>query len=374
MNPLPPLTNLHGEPSFALITPEVRLWVTQRAGHMAPAIFTLPGDPGREVSPYALAPWQPAEFPDIPPLLSVLRGDFFCLPFGGRQGGPPHGDPANAPWKLVDASPLALTLEQQATDTTALLRKTLSTRPGHTAVYAEHSISGLSGRYNYGTHPILDFSHLPTAAGRIAVSPFVWASVFPGTFSNPEAGETQCLQSSAEFTDLRAVPLAAGGTTDLTCHPDRAGNDDLVMLLNAPATPAQPFAWSAAVFDGWLWFALKNPVDFPATLLWISNRGRSAAPWLSRHHARVGIEEVCSYFCHGLEMSRDNPLAAKGIPTTREFTPHTPTSLRVVHAVTRIPDRFGNVKRILPHSDSELEIIGDSGQSVRTALDWRFVI
>ena len=84
---------VHGEPSLHLATPELDLDVTLRGGHLAPVVFHLTG---RDVSPYALAPWEPAEFPDLPPLLSVLRGDFLCLPFGGQENGPPHGDPANA--------------------------------------------------------------------------------------------------------------------------------------------------------------------------------------------------------------------------------------------------------------------------------------
>ena len=86
---------VHGEPSFHLATPELDLSVTARGGHLAPVVFHLPG---RDVSPYALAPWEPAEFPEIPPLLSVLRGDFLCLPFGGQVDGPPHGEPANGEW------------------------------------------------------------------------------------------------------------------------------------------------------------------------------------------------------------------------------------------------------------------------------------
>ena len=74
------MRSVHGEPSCHLATPELDLDLTLRAGHVAPVVFHLPG---RDVSPYAMAPWTPDEFPDLPPLLSVLRGDFLCLPFGG---------------------------------------------------------------------------------------------------------------------------------------------------------------------------------------------------------------------------------------------------------------------------------------------------
>jgi hypothetical protein len=356
---------VHGENSFHLITPELDLSVTIRAGHKAPVVFHLPG---RDVSPYALAPWLPHEFPDMPPLLSVLRGDFLCLPFGGQQNGPPHGDPANAEWSLVSQNERTITLRQHASDSGASIEKTLSTRPGHHAIYAEHRISNLDGAYNYGTHPILD---LTAIAGRISVSPFRYASTFPGYFSDPANGETQALKPGAEFTDLTSVPLAAGGTTDLTHYPARLGNDDLVMMVNAPATPEQPFAWSAAVLDGYVWFALKNPADFPATLFWMSNGGRPGPPWNSRHTGRIGIEEVCSYFSHGVDESRK---ASPGYPTTRHFKPDETVSLRMIHAVAPVAENFGKVVSICPVAENSVAITGESGEEIIVPVEWGFVL
>lgn len=365
------MQSIRGEPSFQLSTPEVSLGLTARGGHMAPVVFHLPG---REIAPYSVSPWQSGEFPEIPALLAVLRGDFLCLPFGGQTAGPPHGEPANAAWSPVSADDRSLVVAISTTDSGAFIEKTLTVRPGQHAIYAEHRICGLDGEFNYGTHPVLDLSGLPEGGARITTSPFRWASVFPGAFSDPAAGETQCLQPGGGFTDLREVPLAAGGTTDLTRYPARPGNDDLVMMVNEPATPAQPFAWSAAAADGWVWFALKNPADFPATLLWLSNGGRSAAPWLGRHRGRIGIEEVCSYFSHGVETSRTRPLADLGIPTVRRFVPEETVSLRVVHAVALVPENFGAVTRIVPSGDQAVILTGEAGAECVVPVDWPFVL
>jgi hypothetical protein len=360
------MQQVHGENSYQLTTPELDLSVTARAGHMAPVVFHLPG---RDVSPYALAPWQPAGFPELPPLLSVLRGDFFCLPFGGQTNGPPHGDPANAEWSLVSQNERSITLRQQASDSGASIEKILSTRPGHHAVYAEHRISDLDGEYNYGTHPVLDLSE---CNARISVSPFRYASVFPGWFSDPANGETQALMPGAEFSDPTSVPLASGGTTDLTRYPSRPGNDDLVMMVSTPATPEQPFVWSAAVLDGYVWFALKNPVDFPSTLFWMSNGGRPGAPWNSRHTGRIGIEEVCSYFSHGVDESRKSPLP--GIPTVRRFHSDETVSLRMIHAVAPVPENFGKVVQIRPAGRNSVVISGESGEEITVPVEWDFVL
>jgi hypothetical protein len=358
---------VHGAPSFHLVTPELDLSVTIRGGHLAPVLFHLPG---RDVSPYALAPWEPADFPDIPPLLSVLRGDFLCVPFGGQVDGPPHGEPANSEWTLLteDENSLHLTM-----DAGGHFEKILSTRPGQHAVFCEHRISGLNGDFSYGNHPVLNLSGLPANAGRITVSPFRWASVFPGAFSNPAAGESQALAAGARFTDLRDVPLAAGGTTDLTQYPARVGNDDLVMMVNEAATSEQPFAWSAAVLDGYAWFSLKNPADFPATMFWLSNGGRTAAPWNGRHLGRIGIEEVCSYFSNSVDISRRNPLATEGIPTTRHFRRDEVVSLKTIQAVAAVGTDFGAVSKILPAGQEAVTLISDSGASIKVPIDWKFL-
>jgi hypothetical protein len=362
---------VHGEASFRLTGPEVDLHVTARAGHLAPVVFHLSG---REVSPYALAPWEPADFPDVPPLLSVLRGDFLCLPFGGQAEGPPHGEVANFPWSLATAAERELHLTMDTTDTGAHVEKILSTRPGQHAVFTEHRISNLEGNFNYGNHPTLDLSALPEGSGRVSVSPFRWASVFPGPFSNPADGETQALAEGARFTDLREVPLAAGGTTDLTRYPARRGNDDLVMMVNEPATAEQPFAWSAVVLDGYVWFALKNPADFPATLFWLSNGGRTAAPWNGRHLGRIGVEEVCSYFSNGVDLSRQDLLAAEGIPTTRRFNRDEIISLKTIQAAASVSAGFGAVSKILPAGDDAVTLIGESGEKCTVPIQWKFLL
>lgn len=363
------MQSVHGEPAFRLTTPELDFALTARGGQLAPLVFHLPGG---DVSPYALAPWQPAEFPDLPPLLSVLRGDFFCLPFGPQEDGPPHGAPANHEWSLVSQDGRSLRVALSASDSGASLEKSLFVTPGHHAIYSEHLIANLDGAFSYGNHPILDLSQLPEGAGRLSTSATRWASVYPGVFSDPANGEKQALLANAVFSSLADVPLADGGRADLSRYPARPGNDDLVMLVNAPTTDDQPFAWTAVVLDGYVWFSLKNPEDFPATLFWFSNGGRTASPWNSRHLGRLGVEEVCSHFCDAVDISKEDRLAPLAVPTARQFQRDRTVSLRLVQAVAAVPAGFGAVTAIHPDGDAGVVIEGEGGQSVRAAVDWAF--
>jgi hypothetical protein len=359
---------IHGAPSFALSNDLVSLCVTRDGGHLAPVLFTL-GE--RVVSPYALAPWEPDQIAaEMPVLLKSLRGDFMCLPFGPQENGPPHGETANGAWQLVSETADSITLAIDATDIAARVEKTIALRPGETTLYISHTITGLEGDWTYGTHPILDLSNLPEGTARVSVSPFRWASVYPEWFSSPADGASQALKIGAVFADLAEVPLADGGTTDLTRYPARPATDDLVMMVSDFATEGQPFAWSACVMDGYVWFALKNPVDFPATMFWLSNGGRSAPPWDGSHTGRLGIEDVCSHFCDSVDISRKDLLRNLSIPTVRSFSKETPVTLRSIQAVAAVPEDFGLVKSITPDGENSVIITDEYGSMVSVKVAW----
>ena len=364
------MKTIHGEPSFILETPELSLAVTERAGHHAPIIFNLASG---AVSPYSLSPWRPNQYEDKPALLSVLRGDFFCFPFGGQANGPPHGHSANGKWELMSCGDRSLKLVQKAHESGACFEKNFSVESNQYALYIEHKIAGIEGSYNYGSHPILDLSNLREGQGKISTSPFRWASTFCDTFSNPKMGERQSLAENAKFNDLSRVPLATGETADISSYPARMGFDDLVMMVNEPASDAQPFAWSAVVFDSYVWFCLKNVMDFPATLLWFSNGGRSGEPWNDLHKARLGVEEVCSYFCKGVEESREAHLKIEGIPTVRHFNTNDRMSLKLIQAVAPVPPNFDMVSSIVPDGMSHILISSNSGETVKSHINWGFI-
>ena len=83
------------QPSWILATPQVEVALTQLGGHMAPVTFYR--DSAQPVQPYHISPWQGEKHAYPVPVLVPLRGDFFCLPFGGNsdtvngQKHPPHG-------------------------------------------------------------------------------------------------------------------------------------------------------------------------------------------------------------------------------------------------------------------------------------------
>ena len=374
------LTTVAGQPSWRLSTAEVEAFVTRRGGQLGPVTFHRNE---RAISPYALAPWAEEETdPQLPPMLKVLRGDFFCLPFGDNstpyrgETHPPHGETANALWQFKareesdGRSTLRLELQLQARP--GHVEKAITLRAGHNAVYSRHTVSGLNGPMNFGHHAMLQFPDIE-GSGLISTSDFRFGQVFPGQFEDPLQGGHFSLMPGAQFETLDHVPLLAGGTTDLSRYPARRGYEDLVMLIGDEASP---FAWTAVSFpeQGYVWFALKDPRVLRQTILWMSNGGRPYAPWNGRHFNVLGLEEVTSYFHFGLaEAVKPNPLSERGIPTHLEFDAAAPLVVNYITAVAPVPTTFGRLRAIEPFGADKVKLIAESGASVTTNIELEFL-
>jgi hypothetical protein len=363
----PGLVVIHGEPSLELRSDRVRAWLTPRGGMLGPVDFDLRG--GRVVQPYALAPWLPSELAiDQPPVLQVMRGDFFCFPFGVTPGlAEPHGPTANAMWEPANVKPALAELALSATAPAATIRKVVHLRPGETNLYLEHTIRA-AGRFNYGHHPII---HVPEGVtAEVRTSTFGFGGVYPG-HAVRRTGERGALRAGSRFTSLEAVPLLDGGTTSLRRYPTRPATEDIVMV----AAYESPHAWTALTLGGYVWFSLRRTADFPGTLFWMSNGGRSFAPWCDRHTRRIGVEDICSHYCDGADVSARDLLVGEGIPTARDFDPAVPVRLRHVQGVVAVPPGFGGVAELEPEpgNESRARLRGESGASVAVPLDWTFL-
>jgi hypothetical protein len=372
---------IHGQPSWRLASAEVEAFVTELGGHLGPVTFDRQR---RKLRPYSVAPWaeEPTE-PSLLPLLKALRGDFFCLPFGGnatpfgRERHPVHGETANARWRCRS-------LETKAGRTCLHLSLVPKVRPGRVdkriwlmdgqnTIYSQHVVSGMSGPMNLGHHAMLKFPDAP-GSGLVATSRFVYGQVFPGALEQPEEGGYSCLKAGAEFRSLQKVPTLDGGTTDLSRYPARRGFEDLVMLVSAAKGP---LAWTAVTFprDRYVWFALKDPRVLRGTIFWLSNGGRHYAPWNGRHLGVLGLEEVTSYFHVGLaESARKNPLSRKGYPTCVTLNPRKPLVVNYIMGVAAIPAGFDRVAAIQPTRAGEAIVLKSaSGRRAEAAVDISFL-
>lgn len=374
----PTLHTVHGQPSWSFRASHVHAHLTKLGGHLGPVAFRLGH---RLVAPYSVAPWAEEKIgAEMPALLRALRGDFFCAPFGGNgtphrgEQHPPHGESANATWRLRafdragDRSTLHASLE--TTVRPGKIEKAITLIEGHAAVYQRHVITA-GGAMGLGHHAMLKFPDLP-GSGVVSTSRFVHAQVLPEPFERPENRGYSALQAGAVFRSLERVPLLNGRTTDVSRYPARRGFEDLVMLT---ADAKLPFAWTAVTFprERYVWFALRDPRLLRHTILWISNGGRHYAPWNGRHVSVMGLEDVTSYFHLGLaESVRPNALSRRGLPTSLTLNPRRPLAIPYIMGVAEIPAGFDRVKTIRP-SEGGIEFTAASGKRARCPLELAFL-
>lgn len=370
---------IHSQRSWVIGTPQVELAVTETGAMMAPVTFFR--DTAAPLQPYHVSPWQDEGLKLDVPVLVALRGDWFCMPFGGNADAfngethPPHGEVAGGKWRKLDdhadAGITTLKLELRTTTRTGRVIKELSLVDGQNVVYSTETIEGFAGPAPVGHHATLAMPDTEGAV-RIATSPIRFGMTCPSQFSDPAKGEYQSFAIGARFTDLAKVPLQFKGApdADATRLPARRGFADLLQIYYQPGD----IAWLTATRadEGWLWFSLKDPAVLNSTVFWIENHGRHGVPWSGRNNC-LGLEDVTAFFADGLATSaRPNLLTKEGIKTAVELRTDKPTAVRYIQGVAKVPPGFEQVKT-LEFAPGEVSFIAVTGQRVRVAVRHEFL-
>lgn len=371
----------HAAAGWQLKGGDISLFLTEQGGQHAPVNFFANSD--SPVQPYFLNPWQD-DRPDLSsiPLLQYLRGDFFCLPFGGngdKVNGIQfqcHGETSACAWKEGQAyeedGKAVFEFVYDGQQLPMHVVKHFEMHDKQSALYIRHTVSGLNEKMPYGHHAIL---RMPAENEKMYFScgKFDFGMTPTSLFSDPKGWEYQFLASGAEFDRIEAIPTCfkSPDTYDFSTYPTPAGYADLFAMFKKPSKNP---AWAVAAYpdNGYLFYTLKNPEELPATTIWVSNSGRYEFPWngITRCFA---IEETCSYFADGWKPSiEENALTRKGWMTCREFKAEQPYSVSMIQGVARIPANFGKVSAV-GFTPGQLTFTDENGNLVTSAVDWDFL-
>jgi len=352
---------IDGQPSRVLESTGVRVVVTELAGHLT-ARFAAGG---RTIDPFFTAPWWNEPLPaQAPPLIRVLRGDFFCLPFGNERA---HGRTANDPWTYegtrADGRAREMSFSMDLGPGEGTVRKRIRVVDGEPIVYQEHLVAGLPGPRPLGHHPTLKLPDRE-GAGIVDMSPPRAGFTPPLPVEDPASGGYSALLPGCEIVDRTRVPAVSGATVDLTRYPTPRGSEDLACFVS---DPERDFVFSAVSVpsEGWLYFQLKDPRVLAETLLWMSNGGRPYPPWNGRVVSVLGVEEVTSFFHYGSTASLGpNFFRDRGYPCA--VAPGQGGRLRVglVMGLVPIGGGFRGVEDIVRKSDAGITIVGRGGERI----------
>jgi hypothetical protein len=338
--------------SWTLETQAVKLDVTKQGGMVAPVTFQL--NDSSVAQPYYVSPWQSEQLEKIPdpPVLGPLRGDFFCLPFGGDndldgEHHRPHGEAAYGTWQ---GSPLGDCSIPKGTGSSHQFHLAYQACPGkidkilHLGTKepwfaTEHVVQGFQGEYPLGCHATLQGSEEHT--WKLFVPPFDLGMVDP-TMDRVGDNEYYSLLPGAQFSQLDQVPTcwSQESMTDCSRFPNRKGFVDILGLYRNPLGKIgwDRIGWTCGynLNQGYLWYSLKDLRVLPATIMWMENHGRHGFPWLGRNCC-IGLEETCTYMAAGRVGSLGpNPVKAQGIPTAHTLDPQVPLRVRTIQGVVDV--------------------------------------
>jgi hypothetical protein len=331
-----------------------RATVHAGAGALGRTDFRL--DDGRTVNPFYEAPWLGRAEPVEPPVMTNLRGDWACLPFGHPYGadegltgawaeaagtkldGPltpgetiQHGYGANVDWRLVSQTgeALVIAVDYPSESPVAGLTRTIRPVPGQPAIDVSVEIHARRPcRQPFGFHP--NFA-LRGAPGSFRIEPGRFA--FGLTHPTGERGVSKAARA-ARFSSLGDVPLASGGSAPFDRLPFAGDTEEIVQLCGIDGSvrlldEAERAAWTLT-FDKEARSAggaTGTRESLPSLLLWMSNRGRKYDPWNGRNLC-LGVEPIASAFDLGTPASVSaNPIADAGVATALTLDPARPVTV-----------------------------------------------
>ena len=371
------LVKVAGEESFRIANSETEVFVTKSCGMMAPVTFFRNGS--HPIQPYYINPWHSENHKDQWRLLEVLRGDFFCIPFGGNNAWqseehPIHGESANNEWSFVSleqqGSISTLTLEMATRIRPGTIKKEIFLKDGQNVIYQRHTVKGFNGPSPLGHHATL---RADQGEMLIDTSGILGGRTGCHSPDNHNEREYYSLASEAEFSSLKDVPTIwkDSPTADLSIFPSRHGFIDIAQIF---AKQQNTPAWVAVTKTeaGYIWFALKDPKILPSTVLWTENHGRHSAPWKGRNCC-IGIEDVCAYAANGLGDSvSDNPVSAQGIRTHHTLSDNKDFVVNYIHGVLRLPEGFDRVNR-MDFTENRITLHSCSDEQISADVDYSFL-
>lgn len=298
---------------WSLAWPHGSVTVQALGGMLAPLTFVLAD--GKTISPLQVAPWGADNDAQLPGVLRRLRGEWPCLPYGASRApaGLPtgwtshaasdtwdHGYTANHDWHLLHqtAEELCLAIDYPADSPIARLVRTVRPVQKAAAVEVELTIHARARvQMPLALHPTFG---IPQSG--VAITSAAAARIY--SYPVPTEPGVSQLRPNASGATLDAMPTTTGvGAFDHLPLP--YATEELMQMVDCKP----PFAlrYVEAQVDVQLdW----DTSVLPDALIWISNAGRSHAPWSGRHYA-LGIEPMSGFFDLGrvVTPTTDHPLA-----------------------------------------------------------------
>ena len=328
---------------------DISLEVQKFGAMIAGGSFRLPN--GVIAKPFFRNRWrEDPETKAVDPVIRHLGAEWPCVPFGMPEmpdnlprdwqvvRNPDwnafiHGFGSNREWEFrsTSAGSLLARIDYPEPAPVRRLERSIALDPKSMSINLRLKIEMRSAaRVAVGLHPVFDLAGCMPQSCTLAVSGSSDSWSFP---VEVEPGRSRFLP------DQRGVPMESildrsGMPMDGGRVPLDSATEDLLLLTN----PGGEVVLS--VPDRGYKVAVRwNPEDLPSCSLWYSNGGREFPPWNGKVRA-IGIEPTAAAFDLGqaASLSRETPLAKRGIPTSVAASPESSFETEYSIAVSPLSD------------------------------------
>lgn len=360
----------YGQPSYNIFNEDVSVLISIQGGHLTASFKTAGGD----IEPFFIPPWwKESNMFELDNILKLLRGNFFCFPFGANENTyegnkyPIHGQTCNDNWDFVEIIKEGcfdeLKLKMELNNNAGEVFKHIKISKGEPVIYENNTVSKFSGKAAPGYHPTIV---LPgkIASAYLDISKPVAGFTLPSPGELPEKGGYSLLKSGIEINDMGKIPDVFGGYIDLNKIPICKGFEDYAIFIN---DASKDFTYTAVSFpeDGYLYFQLKDPKVFCSTFFWMSNGGRHYFPWNGRISSVMGLEEITAFFHYGVKESvEQNFLQEKGYKTCMDLSSDKTYEFKIIMGLVPIEKDFNGVKDITAKDECHVSIEGKNGSVI----------
>jgi hypothetical protein len=373
-------TTIHyGRPSFTISNDTVQVFISVQGGHLT-GIFK---HSGREIFPYFVGPWwNEAPVEDIDPIIQVMRGDYFCFPFGAnveKYNGlnyAIHGKTANNCWDFIEFQSMddekSIGLVMDLHPVQGKVEKRIRIRSGQPIIYTNHIVRGFKGKSPLGNHPNIQCPD-STGSAILDMTEPVTGFTAPTPIDIPENQGYSLLKPGVEIKNRSKIPTVYGDYADLSKYPMPKGYEDVVMFIS---DDSKEFTFTSLTIpeEEFLYFQLKDPKVLSETLLWMPHGGRHYSPFNGRVTGVIGVEEVTGNFFYGIQPSiQNNPILERGFNTFCEIDSQKPFEVKLISGLIPVGKGFKGVKDIVKKNSKTVLIIGRGGEEIEIPCNVDFL-
>lgn len=364
------IKNHNGQLCYNISNNTISVLITIQGGHTT-ASFNIDN---KFTDPFYYVPWWNEE-PDknFDKVLNILRGDFFCFPFGmnaeqyGSAKYPLHGQTSNEIWDFLKISEKneekEIQLRMYLMKNSGQVIKSIKIFENNPVMYENNIVSGFKGKIPLGYHPTIRLPDAKASAFLDFSKPIIGFTP-PIPNEEPQKKGYSLLRHNQKITDITKVDTIYGNTIDISKCPFCRGFDDIIIFIN---DEKRHFCFTSLSFpnEGYLYFQLKNPKVFSETFIWMSNGGRYYPPWNGRVFNAIGLEEITAFFHYGIKQSvEDNSFKDNGYNTYLDLEGDKIHEFKIIKGLIPIDRDFKGVKDIIKKDTDIISILGKNNEVI----------